>query len=142
MAGSMFRWKAFILLATMICSAAAHAQDPPPGRWWRSPDIVQALQLAGSEVQQLEEAFETSRLKMIRLKSRVETEQFKLQRMVEKRDIDEATIKAQHRRLESARSALADERFSFFVKARSIIGYDRFQKLLNMAPGKGEGRDW
>jgi len=127
---------AAIVILTVV---SAQAQDPPPGRWWRSPQIVKELQLTGSEVQQLDNAFEASRVNMIKLKSRVEAEQFKLESMVNQRGAKDSEIKSQYRNLEKARSDLADERFAFFVKARNIIGYERFQKLLDMAPG-GKGR--
>ncbi|MFZ1985057.1 MAG: hypothetical protein WAU91_11630 [Desulfatitalea sp.] len=122
------------VLMVVLAAAMVYAQEAPAGRWWNSPQVVQQLQLSGGEIQQLERAFEASRLKMIRHKSQVEAEQFKLQTMVEKRSSDDAAIKAQHRALEQARSALADERFAFFVEVRQIIGPERFQKLMNMAP--------
>lgn len=124
------------LLLVLLTSVVAYGQNAPAGRWWRSQKIVKQLGLTGGEIQQLERAFEASRLKMIKLKSRVEQEQFKLQSMVEKRKVNEAKMKAQHRRLEEARTSLADERFAFFVQVRNIIGYERFQKLLDMAPGR------
>ena len=113
---------------------AAQAQDAPPGRWWHSPSVVQHLQLSNSEVRQLEQAFDASRIKMIKLKSLVEEEQFKLKSLIEKHNADDTAIKAQYRNLETARSALAGERFAFFIKCRDIIGNERFQKLINMAP--------
>lgn len=110
------------------------------GRWWHSSNVVNQLQLTGAEVQQLEQAFEASRIKMIKLKSLVEEEQFKLKTMIEKGNAGDAAIKAQHRNLETARSALADERFAFFIKCRDIIGNERFQALLDMAPTGRKGK--
>ncbi len=122
-----------ILLLGMTASLAS-AQEGPPGRWWRTPRVVEQLQLTDGEIQKLEHAFEASRLKMIKLKGQVEAEQFKLQSMVERPDMKEKTLKAQNRKLEKARSALADERFAFFVEVRKTIGHQRFQKLLAMYP--------
>jgi len=123
-----------VVLIAMLAAATVQAQEAPAGRWWHSQQVVNQLQLSSGEIQQLERAYEASRLKMIRLKSQVEAEQFKLQSMVEKRNMDDGAIKAQHRSLEQARSQLADERFAFFVQVRQIIGPDRFQRLLDMAP--------
>jgi Spy/CpxP family protein refolding chaperone len=132
----MFRNKCAwaVVLITILTAATVQAQDAPAGRWWHSQQVVNQLQLSPGEIQQLERSYEASRLKMIRLKSQVETEQFKLQTMVEKRNMDDSAIKAQHRSLEQARSQLADERFAFFVQVRQIIGPERFQRLLDMAP--------
>ena len=116
------------LAITMVHSALGDLA----GRWWRSAEVVAQLKLTDGEIQKLERAFEASRLKMIELKSKVEAEQFKLQNLVEKPDIDEQAIKSQHRKLEAARSALAEEQLNFYVKVRKIIGYDRYRKLEAM----------
>jgi Spy/CpxP family protein refolding chaperone len=129
-----------LVLMILLAAATVQAQEAPAGRWWHSKQVTSQLQLTSGEIQQLERSYEASRLKMIRLKSQVETEQFKLQTMVEKRNMDDGAIKAQHRALEQARSQLADERFAFFVEVRQIIGPDRFQRLLDMAPQGRRGQ--
>ena len=120
-----------ILLALMVATAAS-AQQGPQGRWWRSPGVVKALDLTNEEIQRLEGAFNESKLKMIELKSRVEAEQFQLQALLEKSKLDEAAVKAQNRKLERARTELANERTAFVLEVRKIIGPKRFQKLVDM----------
>lgn len=123
-----------LLFFVFMTASHTYAQEGPRGRWWRYPRVVEQLQLHDDEIKQLESAFEVSRLEMIRLKSEVETEQFKLQNMIEQPVIDVEMLKAQNRKLEKARSELADERFAFFVEVRKIIGYQRFQDLLALYP--------
>ncbi len=120
-----------LMIIILLATAMVHAQSAPSGRWWRTPQVVQSLRLTDGEIQQLESAFEESRLRMIDLKSRVEAEQFRLQSMMEKRNFDEAAIKGQHRKLDKARSDLADERFAFYVQVRRIIGHERLQRLTD-----------
>lgn len=120
------------IIAVLTTALVSSAMGEPTGRWWRNAKVVAQLKLAKGEIQQLEKAFEASRLKMIQLKGKVEAEQFKLQNLVEKPNMDEKAIKSQHRRLEAARSALAEEQLNFFVKVRKIIGYDRYRKLEAM----------
>jgi Spy/CpxP family protein refolding chaperone len=115
-------------------SLGAYAQSPPPGQWWHAPETAKRLELTKTEVKRLDSAFEASRLKLIKLKSRLEAEQFTLQAMMRKGNTHNKEITAQHRKLEQARTALADERFSFLVKTRNIIGNKRFQQLLDMTP--------
>jgi Spy/CpxP family protein refolding chaperone len=124
-----------IALVMMLVPVSALAQKEPAGRWWRSPQVSKQLHLTGNEIQRLENAYNQSRRSIIKLKGRVESEQFELQTMVENRNADSATIKSQHRKLERARSDLAASKFDFVVEARKIIGYDRFQKLLKMQSG-------
>lgn len=129
-----------LLPILFLTVSAARAQDVPPGRWWHSTNVVQQLQLTQDEVGRLDRAFEASRIKMIKLKSKLEAEQYKLKSMIEKGNADDAAVKTQNRNLEAARSALADERFAFFIRCRDIIGNERFQQLLNMAPTGRKGK--
>ena len=123
-----------LVVSVLTATTVLAADQGPAGRWWRDPQVVKQIKLTQGEINRLEKAFEASRLKMIKLKSRVETEQFKLQNMVEKQNIDDKAISDQHKKLDTARSALADERFAFFVQVRKIIGHQRFQQLSAMKP--------
>ena len=126
----------FTALSIVLIAGSVAAQGQPTGRWWRSSQVVKELKLSKGEIQRLEKAYNQSRRNIIKQKGRVETEQFELQAMVENRNADSAAIKAQHRKLENARSDLAASKFNFVVDARKIIGHDRFQKLLKMQSGK------
>jgi Spy/CpxP family protein refolding chaperone len=119
-----------ILLLLLVTSA--YAEQGPQGRWWRTPRIAQELNLTPGEIQRLEKTWEESRAKMIKLKSEVESEQFRLQTLLEKRNLDEKAVRDQNRKLEAARSRLADERTAFVVEVRKIIGLARFQQLIDM----------
>jgi Spy/CpxP family protein refolding chaperone len=118
---------AFVLLAT-----AAMAKQGPQGRWWKDPRIASELNLTQGEIKRLESAWQDSRAKMIKLKGEIEAEQFRLQTLLEKPKLDEKAVRDQNRRLETARSKLADERTLFVVKVRKIIGHERFQRLASM----------
>jgi hypothetical protein len=56
--------------------------------------------------------------------------------MMGKRKIKESAIRKQNRRLEKARSNLADAKFSFVIDVRRIIGHARFQKLVDLQPSR------
>ena len=123
-----------ISITILFLAGAALAQNAPPGRWWRSPRVVEALNLTGSEIQRLDKAYEQSKRRLISLKSKVEKEQFELSRMMENRNLDEAAVRAQNRKLDKARSELADAKFAFVMDVRKIIGAGRFQRLLDLKP--------
>jgi Spy/CpxP family protein refolding chaperone len=125
-----------VALSIALITGTADAQREPSGRWWRSSQVKKQLKLTGGEVRRLEKAYNQSRRSIIKQKGRVEAEQFELQTMVENRNADAKAIRAQHRKLENARSDLAASKFDFVVEARKIIGYDRFQKLLKMQSGR------
>lgn len=129
----------FTAILILLFVSTAFAQDAPKGRWWRNSNTAKQLNLSKNEVKSLDEAYNASRRRMIQKKSRVESEQFELKNMVERRNFDESAIKAQHRKLEKARSDLASEQFGFVIESRKIIGRDRFQKLVDMQ-GKSKKR--
>jgi len=123
--------KAVVVIGLILLSASAvGAHDRV--RWWDKPEVAEALKLNEGEIDQLNQAYDAYGLRMIEIKSRVEAEQFKLQTVLEKEDLDEAAINAQYNRLEKARALLSKERFGFFVEARKIIGPQRFHKLMEI----------
>ena len=119
-----------ILIGFMLAPIMAFGQDVPSGKWWHMPRVVKNLNLSESQITQLDEAFYTSRLNLIRLKSDLEREQFKLETQLENKTLDESAAQEQYRKLEQARVKLGVERFRFLLKIREIIGVERFQKLM------------
>lgn len=107
----------------------AAAQDVPAGKWWYNPRIQKNLNLSKGEIGKLDQLFADSRLKLIKFKSDVESEQFELDQLLSKKKVDDADVKRQFQKLEQARKNLANERLDFVIGVRNILGADRFQQL-------------
>ena len=107
----------------------AGGQDIPSGKWWYNQKVVQNLNLTQSEIHQLDELYVDSHRRLIELKNTVEREQFELDTLLGEKTVDDAKVRQQFKRLESARTDLADERLRFVIRVREIIGADRFQQL-------------
>lgn len=107
----------------------AGSQDIPSGKWWYNQKVVQSLNLTQDEIRQLDQLYVDSHRKLIELKNTVEREQFELDALLGKKTVDDAKVRQQFKRLESARTDLADERLRFVIRVREIIGADRFQQL-------------
>lgn len=107
----------------------AAAQDVPAGKWWYNPRIQKNLNLSKGEIGKLDQQFADSRLKLIKFKSDVESEQFELDQLLSKKKVDDADVKRQFQKLEQARKNLANERLDFVIGVRNILGADRFQQL-------------
>ena len=120
------------VLGLLLVYAPVGAQNAPSGRWWNSSRITKELNLTSGEKQRLEDAYRDSRRQLIKKKSRVEAEQFELENLMGQRKINEKAIRAQNRKLEKARSDLADEKFAFVIEVRKIIGHERFQRLVRL----------
>jgi Spy/CpxP family protein refolding chaperone len=107
----------------------AGGQDIPSGKWWYNQKVVQNLNLTQSEIHQLDELYVDSHRRLIELKNTVEREQFELDTLLGEKTVDDAKVRQQFKRLERARTDLADERLRFVIRVREIIGADRFQQL-------------
>lgn len=107
----------------------AGGQDIPSGKWWYNQKVVQNLNLTQSEIHKLDELYVDSHRRLIELKNTVEREQFELDTLLGEKTVDDAKVRQQFKRLESARTDLADERLRFIIRVREIIGADRFQQL-------------
>lgn len=118
-----------VLLIMMILSADAIAQEMPSGKWWHNPGMTQKLNLTEPEKARLDEEFRNSRRKLIDLKSNVERERFELGNLLELEALNEPAVMQQFKKLETARSDLSTERFSFLLQVRKILGPERFQRV-------------
>ena len=123
---------ALLLLGFLLAAGipAVKAQEMLAGRWWKNERVIQRIGLTEAETAALDAAYRANRRSLITLKGKVEVEQFELETLLESPDLDEAAASAQYQRLEAARTALGVERFGFVLEVRRIVGYDRFQKLM------------
>jgi Spy/CpxP family protein refolding chaperone len=122
-------WVGILLILMINLPGLATGQDVPSGKWWYNQKVVKNLNLTQKEIRQLDQAWVDSQRKLIKLKNAVESEQFELDTMLGKKTVDDANVRKQFNRLESARTDLADERLGFIIRVREIIGAERFQQL-------------
>ena len=119
-----------MLLAIFVLSPViASGQEVPAGKWWYNPKIRKNLSLNKNEIEQLDKLFADSRRKLIKLKSVVEREQFELDQLLSKKKVNDAAVRKQFQKLEHARKNLANERLTFVMGVRNILGSERFQQL-------------
>ena len=129
----MKKMKILMLMAAAVCSLLVFNDQSqaqvPPGRWWHLPGIVSKIGITDMEGRQLDSMFVQNRLRLIDLKSGVEKEQFELQNLLDAAHLDEKAAQDQFSKLQTARSKLNAERFSFLLEVRKLLGRDRFQQL-------------
>ena len=118
-----------LLVILLILPVIASGQEVPAGKWWYNPKIRKNLSLSQNEIDQLDKLFANSRRKFIEYKSAVEREQFELDQLLSKKKVNDAAVRKQFQKLEQARKNLADERLTFVMGVRNILGSERFQQL-------------
>jgi Spy/CpxP family protein refolding chaperone len=121
-----------VVITVLAMAGPAMARGSSKWRWWQNDEIITQLKLAPEEIKALDDAYVESRRRMLEVMGRVEAERFKLEEMMSRPEIDLAALREQNRKMESARSELAEVRFDFLLKSREILGYERFQKLTEI----------
>jgi len=121
-----------LLLVIAFSPYSALGQDMHYGKWWRNPKVSEQLNLSQEEKSGLDKQFLNSRRRLIDLKSKLEREQFELENLLESEALDEDAVKVQFKKLDNARSELAEERFNFLMNVRKILGNERFQEVKGM----------
>lgn len=121
-----------LFLSVALVPAFAAAQHMPHGKWWKDPKVVAKLDLSESQVDRLDNAFQQSRRKLIKLKSDVEAQRFELDTLIDGDILDEAKINTQFDKLKKAQQALGAERFQFILEIRKIVGPEKFSRIKAM----------
>ncbi len=129
----------------LVYPAAAEAMrgDGPPGRWWRMPEVADALALSQADKDSLDALYVQNRRGLIDIKNDLERERFELENILDQQDLDEKAAMDQFRKIERYRGKLSTERFRYLLEVRKILGHERYQRLMTMARdlhGKREKR--
>jgi len=122
-------WIGILLIFMISLPGFATGQDVPSGKWWYNKRVVQNLNLTQKEIRELDQLYAKSHRELIKLKNAVEREQFELDELLGEKTVDDAKVRKQFKRLESARTDLSNERLGFVIGVREIIGAERFQQL-------------
>ena len=121
-----------IIVTVLAMTGPAMARGSSKWRWWQNEEIVTLLKLTPEEIKRLDNTYIASRRSMLEIRGRVEAERFELEELLSRPEIDADAIREQNRKMESARSDLAEERLDFLLKSREVLGHERFQKLTEM----------
>lgn len=120
------------IAAPAIAGRRDRGGDLPHGKWWNNTDVIQKLNLSDKETKTLDDMYINHRRTVIKLRSKIEEEQFELSNLIDSRTIDDKAVFNQAEKLDQARSKLSQERFRFFLNVRKLLGYDRYQQLKSM----------
>lgn len=123
--------------------AEAMRGDGPPGRWWRMPEVADALELSQADKDSLDALYVQNRRGLIEIKNDLERERFELENILDQQSLDEKAAMDQFRKIERYREKLSTERFRYLLEVRKMLGHERYQRLMAMARdlhGKREKR--
>jgi len=121
-----------ILLAALLALGmigAATAADLPPGKWWRRPDVIQALNLTDEQQSKLEGIWAASANDLIDLRGAVEKENVALRTMLDAPQLDRAAIRRTATRLSEARGHLFDRELMMLVDMRNVMNDQQWTRM-------------
>jgi Spy/CpxP family protein refolding chaperone len=125
-----------LLLAALalVFATSAFAQNLPPGKWWRRPEIVQSLNLAEEQQNKLETIFRTASSDLIDLRGEVEKQNITLRGDLDQQQLDRAAIRRDAQRLSDARTRLFERELMMLVDMRAVLNdsqWDRMRSQLD-----------
>ena len=84
----------FVLLTFVLSPMAAFAASGmlPEGKWWRNPRVIKQLNLTEEQVEAMEAVFIEHSRELMKLRSAVKLEQFELEVLIDRREIDRHAI--------------------------------------------------
>jgi len=121
-----------IILAALLLLgfvAASQAADLPPGKWWRRPEVISALNLSEEEQSKLESIWAASANDLIDLRGSVEKENVALRTMLDAPQLDRKAIQRAASRLSDARGRLFDRELMMLVDMRNVLTTQQWTRM-------------
>jgi Spy/CpxP family protein refolding chaperone len=125
--------KRVVILAalTLVLATSAFAQNLPPGKWWRRPEIVQVLNLSEEQQEKLETIFRTASSDLIDLRGEVEKQNINLRGDLDQPQLDRTAIRRDAQKLSEARSRLFERELMMLVDMRAVLNDSQWNRMRN-----------
>jgi hypothetical protein len=108
-------------LSMLFLASAALAADLPPGKWWRKPEVVNALSLSADQQEKLESVWRAASSDLIDARAEVEKQNIALRAELDRPQLDRRAVQAAAARLNAARGRLFDRELMMLVDMRTVL---------------------
>ena len=115
----------------LLTSFAAADQALPPGKWWRRPEIVQALVLTDEQQSRLDAIFRTAANDLIDLRGSVEKQNISLRGLLDQPQLDRSAIHREAAHLSEAKGRLFDRELSMLIDMRAVLTDPQWSRMRN-----------
>jgi len=120
-----------IVFAFLLIAGSALAQPIPSGKWWRRPEVAQALALTDDQQDRLEAIFRAAAPDLIDLKADIDKADIALRGELDRPALDRAAIHSIASRLMTARGKLFDRELMMLVEMRGVLNEQQWNRLRN-----------
>ena len=118
-----------VALLVVGAAASAFAQNLPPGKWWRRPEIVQTLNLAEEQQEKLETIFRTASSDLIDLRGEVEKQNITLRGDLDQAQLDRSAIRRNAQKLSDARGRLFERELMMLADMRAVLNDSQWNRM-------------
>ena len=122
--------KRMIVVAALLASAViVEAQQMPPGKWWRRPEVIQRLELTNEQQDQLDEVFRAAADDLIDAKGAVEKLQVQLRGELDRTQVRRPELQRIARQLSDARGKLFERELMMLADMRGVLDEQQWRKV-------------
>lgn len=123
--------KKLVLAASMLLllTTSLGAQQMPPGKWWRRPEVVRILTLSPEQQSRLDEVFRSRADALIDAKAEVDKLQVSLRGELDRTQLRRAEIQKIAERLNAARGTLFSAELMMLVDMRQVLTEVQWEKM-------------
>lgn len=116
-------------LATLLLAGSTFAQNLPPGKWWRRPEVVNVLALSEDQQVRLDGIFAAAANDLIDAKGEAEKAEIALHAELEQPQINRDNIRKVVTRLNDARSRKFSREVMMLVDMRAVLTDQQWTQL-------------
>ena len=120
-----------LAFAVLLIAGSTLAQPIPTGKWWRRPEIVEALNLSDEQQDRLETIFRASASDLIDFKAEIDKADIALRGELDRPQLDRAAIHRIATRLMEARGRMFDRELMMLVEMRGVLTDPQWNRLRN-----------
>lgn len=130
-----------LAVAFLACTALAHAQQLPPGKWWRRPELIQQLQLTADQQERLDEVFRGAANELIDTKADVEKLHVAIRGELDRPQLRKGELQRLAGQLSAARGRLFERELMMLVDMRAVLTDHQWTRIRTFLDRVQERRD-
>jgi len=128
-------------VALLACAALAQAQQLPPGKWWRRPEIIRELQLTAEQQERIDEVFRAAANELIDAKADVDKLQIAIRGELDRTQLRKSELQKLAAQLSAARGRLFERELMMLVEMRGVLSGEQWTRIRNFLDRVQERRD-
>lgn len=120
---------AALFALSVVAAAGAQAQQMPPGKWWRHPELVRDLQLNRGQQEKLDEVFRAHANDLIDTRADIEKIHVALRGELDRAQLRRTELQRLATQLTAARGRLFERELMMLVDMRGVLEEEQWAKL-------------